>query len=403
MRFMDLPEVNKYLDGFLNHRSPRENKLAKMRELCARFNHPERACPAVHLAGSKGKGSTATMIASVLAEQGLKVGVYRSPHVFHFSERISLLDEPFPAEVYDAAFRELKEGMKGADLEGVTWFQMVTLYGFLVFRQAGCDYLICETGIGGRLDATNVLNPALTVITPIELEHTEILGSSLSEIATEKAGILKPSVPLVLAPQEGEAEEVILRRAKELKVPIFQVGEVERDLSLQLPGEAQLENAAVAARAVRVLRPEISETVMRRGLEKAFLPARFQVLRKAGGPVILDGAHTVRSVENSLKTLKKFLAEENIAQINLVFGCAQDKNITEIVQKIYQNRELFSRITLTRPGDFKTADLEVLKTVFETAGFKNLRVTEDFQKAVNADMPLFVLGSFYLCGAVDVQ
>ncbi len=447
-----LDDLQVWLDDYLNfERNPKKNIfwLDTMQYLCSLFDEPQKSAPAFHIAGSKGKGSVSAMIASILDAAGYKSGLYTSPHILDFVERIGSAHGPFAEDVYKKAADELRKKISGLSADSlpggraITWFELVTLYAFLCFREAKSDYMVLETGLGGRLDATNVVLPKVTCITPIELEHREFLGNTIEEIAGEKAGIIKEGVPLVVSRQKAEARSVFETVAKKKNAEICFIDEVTQIQScfsfendskksaimktvisstlfrrpihadLRLLGAFQAENAALAAVAVKTAIPDLDETFIEKGLEKALLPGRFEVIslkktqkceknESQKRPfVILDGAHTVNSVTFTLETFRSLFGESDA---HLLFACAADKDMKDIAPLFSKG---FSRITLTKPGAVKESNLTALTEAFDEAGLKYI-CREDFVAAIHealdnaekAGIPLLVTGSFYLLAEV---
>ena len=426
---MDLEFATSYFDQFINfeRKEPlkREKKLEHMKVLCEYFNHPELETPCIHIAGSKGKGSITTMAGFILKSAGFKkVGLYCSPALTHFTDRISEVDGPFSEEIYREAFKKLKSGIDKILAEDKivppTYYELVTLFAFLVFKEAGCDFAVYEVGMGGRLDATNVISPKVAVINTVELEHTKALGDTLEKIATEKAGIIKTGVPVVIGPQvNSDVENVFAKKAKETSsgeivfVPKnlhtkyvldssshLKMHVEELDADLKLPGDFQAENALVAATATRLAVPGILDGQIKMGLERAFLPGRFEILTNQNLPyLIMDGAHTKNSVLGAVKTLNIYLEKLNKTEKPvLLFACAKDKNVEEMAKILKPH---FSEIILTKPGSFKTPDLPRAKKAFPDA-----ELIEDYNKAIKIAIEkakskgLVVLGSFYLVASV---
>ncbi len=462
MRFSDSDELYSFLLGFVNVEKGQRTvfKLDRMRALCERLGDPQGAYRSIHVAGSKGKGSVSMMMARILQASGRRVGLYTSPHLLRWKERMSLAGDEMPEEpVLEAASEVLNlvEGKEASDFPGdelPTYFELTTLIAFCAFRRVGCDYAVIETGLGGRLDSTNVIEPAACAITPIELEHTEWLGDTIELIAAEKAGIIKPGRPCYVSRQRPEARHVFvetcrersspLREAPELAVPldvaidgegtkakiIFAAGSplalrfpVGLDARTPMIGAIQAENMALAILAAGESLVSLGQEEVLRGLEKSFLPARFQVL-SGDPPVILDGAHTPASVGLALDSLEALFPGPKA----LLFACAEDKRHEEMAAILAPK---FDRITLTRPGSFKRGDLSAL-TAFVAAGASfvaagasfvaagasfvaaganfdaegaRLRATPDYVEAIGlakreaaeARLPLLVTGSFYLC------
>lgn len=434
-RFADTDELYSFLLGFVNVEKGQKTvfKLDRMRALCERLGDPQGAYRSIHVAGSKGKGSVSIMMARILQASGHVVGLYTSPHLLRWKERMSLAGDEMPDEsILEAASEVLSlvEGKEASDFPGdelPTYFELTTLIAFCAFRRAGCDYAVIETGLGGRLDSTNVVDPAACAITPIELEHTEWLGDTIELIAAEKAGIIKPGRPCYLSRQRPEARRVFVETCSMRGSPLREAPELAaaRDVSIggegtraritfaassplarrfpagfdartPMIGAIQAENMALAVLAAGETLVSLGEKEAQRGLEKSFLPARFQVL---GGdpPIILDGAHTPASVGIALDSLEALFPGPKA----LLFACAEDKRHGEMAAILAPK---FERITLTLPGSFKRGDLSAVTASFVTAGAR-VRATPDYveaigiaaQEAAASSLPLLVTGSFYLC------
>lgn len=392
----------------------------QMKELCAHFDHPEKCCPVFHVAGSKGKGSTAAYIASILDQAGYKVGRLASPYVAHFTERFECGNEDFSDEEYLSALEELEKGLAKLQISSLPHSILMTLYGFLLFRKAGCDFSVVEVGLGGRFDPTNVVTPEVSVITSIELEHTKMLGGTLREIAAHKAGIIKPNVPVVVAEQEPKVTEVIFEEAKKCKAEIVVVGYEKRNfgyffsdsfdeftgkpvlraevkdsdegdltLDLKMLGEFQIENALLAITAIRTFSKnekhfEISRETIERGISAVQLPARFDVRRNVLGYdgipyLIIDGAHTAKSVAGAVEVfleLRKLESVKNAqdscltdfvpgAEPLLLFSTGEDKQAGKMAKELKKAFDVVIFTTLKQ----KKVDPEKLKGAFREAGF----------------------------------
>jgi dihydrofolate synthase/folylpolyglutamate synthase len=419
-----------------------------MEMLVEAAGHPEKCAPVIHTAGSKGKGSVTGMIAAILERAGYKTACYASPHVSDFRERIREGNKFFDEAMYLRAGEELRSITE--DLihsskpryrifnpslengEEPTFFELMTLWFFLCARHSGCRFMAVETGLGGRLDATNIVDPLVSVITPIELEHTNYLGNSLAAIAGEKAGIVKPGRPLVLSEQEDEALEVFKAKTLETGSPLLYFPEragltnilvtEERtaftlnlnhpakarvlELSVSIPGEIQAKNAGLAVLALKTALGEtIDDGVIGEGLKGFSLPARFERLRT--DPVfIIDGAHTVRSADLCAQTFTRLYGEGGI----LLFGCASGKNALSMAELLIPH---FSRIIVTTPGSFKKSlPFETFGAFKQKAGSgKNLpeilyipRTEEAIEKALElgerTGLPVLGTGSFYLAAEI---
>jgi dihydrofolate synthase/folylpolyglutamate synthase len=424
-------DVFSWIARFINFEKTggRDFKLDRMRALAELAGHPERAAPVIHVAGSKGKGSVTGMIAAILEEEGFNVARYTSPDVNDKRERITRGNCFFDEDVYVAAGKELVRLEAGLpDAAGApTFFELITLYFFLCARQGACDFLAVETGMGGRLDATNIVDPLVSVITLIEKEHTEYLGDTIAAIAGEKAGIIKPGRPLVLAEQSPEALEVFRDRARLSGAPLLYlpeeaaVGNIRvtktgtfftldgrggflsspRELFVPVPGEVQAYNAGLAALAAKTALPSLKETSIQRGLARFTLPARFEKICE-DPEFIIDGAHTARSVELCVKTFVRLYGEGGI----LLFGCAAGKDARAMAEITGPH---FSRIIITTPGAFKASyPREVFDIFQQTGNGETALLVEDTAAAIaealdlgrERGLPVLGTGSFYLAGEI---
>jgi len=435
--------VYEWISTFINFekvKNRREFKLDRVRQLAEAAGHPERCAPSFHVAGSKGKGSVTGMIAAILQASGTKTARYASPHVSDFRERISTGGGFFEEEIYIQAGNELKElieGFPSSFREDTSFFELFTLWFFLCARRSRCSAMAVETGMGGRLDATNILDPLVSVITLIELEHTEYLGNTIAAIAGEKAGIIKSGKPLVLAEQSGEALQVFRERAVSRNSPLFYFPEnaevqnivmdregtcftlvlkknhVREDaktetltgLFVPIPGEVQAKNAGLAILAIKTAFPGIRNEHIYSGLAGFTLPGRFERI-SCTPPVIIDGAHTGRSVDMAVKTFVSLYGGGGV----LIFGCVAGKDVLSMAELCCP---FFSEIIITTPGTFKKS---VPKEVYDTFTGQKLKLEKkpeilfipDTAEAIKAsrdlalkrDLPILGTGSFYLAAEI---
>lgn len=415
-------------------------RLDRMKMLCRAFDDPQDAVPTVHIAGSKGKGSTAAFIAALIAHRDSegkagvrnKVGVYSSPHLIDYRERFRVVGAPFPereavqtAAVIMERIPEIEKSLPG---EGeATTFELLTLFAFILFRDIGCDWIILETGLGGRLDATNMVKkPLLTVITPIEMEHADILGPRLTDIAEEKAGIMKPGVPVWSARQRPVVHRLLRCRAGELGCPFFHLGSylrsIESDddpfrwtlrwreapperLKLKMGGRFQAENAALALASVRSMGSEFARIDASVTSETA-LPGRFQVLKEAP-PIVIDGAHTVRSVGGLARAFRRLAASEYSENPLLVFGCADGKDYRGMARVLCGGRSpVFGEVIVTTPGTFKPSSPPEAAESFRRRGadvslIPNTRRAWDCAlERSGGTRAVLVTGSFFMAGEI---
>jgi len=313
--------------------------------LLERLGNPQDQLRIVHIAGTNGKGSTASALASILRQGGLRVGLYTSPHLHSFTERIQVdglpVDEATVAELI-AEIRPVAEQL------GTTFFEFATALALLCFQRSGAEWVVLEVGMGGRLDATNVVTPELVLITPISLDHALHLGTSLAAVAAEKAGILKPRVPVVSARQPAAAQAVLGERALALQAPLVRGGEEFRwqatadgfryrglDLVLEglrpgLAGTHQMENLSLALAAAELLKRQgvpLSAAAMRRGIAAVRWPGRLEWL---GDRVLLDGAHNPAGAT----VLADYLTENRLQGIHWIAGLKADKDWRRILDPL---------------------------------------------------------------------
>ncbi len=299
-----------------------ENIQKLLRELDLPRGNPR----IIHVAGTNGKGSVCAMVDSICRAQGYRTGLFTSPHLVTFRERIRVNGEMISEEWVAGGLTEIRDRIANWD-PYPTFFEIATALGLLHFTEKSCEIIVLETGMGGRLDATNALQPIVSVITPIDLDHQAWLGDTLEEIAREKAGIIKQQVPVVSSRQKLEAEKVLLLRATECDAPIQFVTATHKD-RIALIGAYQQENAAVAVAALRAARIEISEDTIMRGLAAVEWPARFQIF---DDQIVIDGAHNVAGAGTLVQTWREVFHDE---KATLVFGVLKDKNAAEIYRTL---------------------------------------------------------------------
>jgi dihydrofolate synthase/folylpolyglutamate synthase len=354
-----------YLYSFVDYSLKKSSELAKadfnldrMRALMAALGNPEQKYSILHVAGTKGKGSTSALMASALTAAGYKTGLYTSPHLQDYVERIQIDGQP----ISHIQLIELVEQVKPhvAAVPKLTTFEITTAIGFLYFAQQKADAAVIEVGLGGRLDATNVVTPRVSVITSLSYDHMAVLGNTLTLIAGEKAGIIKPGIPVVSSPQKDEARVVLERVAKERHSPLTLVGrevlfvagehsldgqtltisseqEAEKNqesviLRVPLLGQHQVANAATAYAALKASGLDIPDEAIAKGFAGVTWPCRFEIVRRPvlepGLPrepvVILDSAHNQDSFEKLAQTLEDYFPGRPVL---LIFGSSEDKDI----------------------------------------------------------------------------
>jgi dihydrofolate synthase/folylpolyglutamate synthase len=413
---LNYTQAEEYLNSFTNYEQipgisyvQPGYSLKHVEELLNRMGNPQLAARTIHIAGTKGKGSVSAMIAQVLSSSGYKTGLYTSPHFHTLRERISIDGSLISEAEFAAAMAEIKpfiESMrKDTAFRQLTYFETLTALAFAYFKKKQVDFQVLEVGLGGRLDATNVARPIICIITPISLDHTQILGNSLEEIAREKAGIIKPGCWVVLSPQPEEAASVISDICREKRAKVVQVGEditwhkIGGDLysqslviegrrnsyqvSIPLSGDFQLENAASAVAALEVLGSAgfaISTADIARGLARVKWPGRFHILREYP-TVLVDGAHNVASIKRLVDNIKGYFAHKRIF---LVFGISCDKDIPGIINELVP---LSPQVIVTRAAHSRAAPLSTLVAECSKQGIE-LEIRETVTEAISRALSL---------------
>lgn len=375
--------------------------LDRIRVVLGSLGNPERAYRVVHVAGTNGKGSTCAMIEAGLRAAGVRTGLFTSPHLVEPTERIQIDGRPVTREQFCRAFDTVQRVAESLNLDGpLTYFETVTAMGFWLFREGGVETAVVEVGLGGRLDATNVVAPALTVITPIDFDHEVFLGNTIEAIASEKAGILKPGVPAVFARQRPEAEAVIEGRAAELGIPVrragdFEIGELAidargsmfRGVVCPLPGEHQVDNAITAMLALEELGapPE--------GISETRWPGRLEYV--APNPdILLDGAHNPAGARALARYLERFAPHRKRW---MIYGAMRDKSVEEITGILFP---LADELILTAPVSTRALRPEALA---EIAGRGQIAPTikgalEVVRGQADAEDLVVITGSLFLVG-----
>jgi dihydrofolate synthase/folylpolyglutamate synthase len=404
--------------------------LDNIRTIVDALGHPERSFPSVHVAGTNGKGSVAAMVESVLREAGLHTGRYTSPHLVSLTERMAIDGAPIPLDtlrdVVDAVRQQVRSLLAGNRLEThPTFFEVTTAAAFLAFERARVDMAVCEVGLGGRLDATNVLQPQVCAITSIARDHERYLGSSLQEIAAEKAGIIKPDTPVVTGDLPDVALEVITRTARNAGAPLIRAREGSdasivgspaasplvmtletpaRDygeIALGLAGSHQAANALVAVRILEALEAEgtlVGREAIVRGLRNVRWPGRLEHIElDAGRDALLDAAHNPAGAA----ALAAYLESEQRGR-TLVFAAMQDKDIEGILRALMPS---VAHVVVTRASHPRSAPPDAIaELVRRLAPALTVSTAENAADALAAawstNSSIVVAGSIFLLGDV---
>lgn len=389
-----LAQVEAALDRLANYEKtappPGGFRLQRMERLVAALDHPEQAYRVVHVAGTKGKGTTSAAIASALDAAGLKVGLYTSPHLIHLRERIRIGALPAAEEAWvtaaGAVFAAVEQVLGG---DPPTWFELVTAIALVVFREAGVDVAVLEVGLGGRLDATNVVTPAVSVITRIARDHTALLGDDERAIAGEKAGIIKPGVPVVAGPVQPDAARMIAERAEAVGAPWT---------SPPLPAAAHDQNLALARAAIEVLGKALGRELSA-GVEPGFarlrLRGRFDVVEHRGQTFSIDGAHDPVSARALLEAYRARFDAPPL----LVVGMARDKDLRGFLEVLAPHAVDVICCAANTPRAAEPGRLALLAEEIRGRSARAVETSLDAHLLAEAErVPVLVTGSLYLAG-----
>ena len=416
---MTFPDSVEYLYALGNEVKTIKMGLERIGVLLTALDHPQRACRFVHVAGTNGKGSTCAMIESGLRAAARRTGLYTSPHLVTPTERIQVDGRQVTPEEFAGAFHRIHQ-VAGTLLDAgsidahPTYFETVTAMAFLLFRDFAVDTVVLEVGLGGRLDATNVVIPELSVITPIDFDHESWLGSSLRAIAGEKAGIIKPGVPVLLARQRGEALERLLEAAAEAHSPVHQTSSWrvenavlhprgcrftavhgDRAITVECPlaGEHQVENTLAAVAALVLL--GIDDASIQQGIRMARWPGRLEKIAEKP-EIILDGAHNPAGVRALAAYIQRFYQDRKVW---LVYATIRDKSVDEIGEVL---SPLASEVILTAADSPRSLRPEVLLPLFPHPKVRTTQRLADAMEIVRSEASpedaVFVTGSLFLVG-----
>ncbi|MBF0522152.1 MAG: bifunctional folylpolyglutamate synthase/dihydrofolate synthase [Candidatus Omnitrophica bacterium] len=406
---MTFEESKTYLETFLNHELSLDSSfsssyhLNRIKYLLLLLNNPEKSLKVIHVAGTKGKGSTCAMVASILQESGYTVGLYTSPHLNDFRERIRILtknsgkDKPHTTDIFGdiiskkdfcKILKDIKPQIERArqpqELGVLSYFEVMTALALYYFHKAKVDFVVLETGLGGRLDATNVVSSLVAAITPISLEHTQLLGNTVEQIAAEKSAIIKDSKQnVVIASQDKKALAVVERRCRLFQIKPVIVGqditykEVRKDsarqtfhvktqtkhyknLTLRLLGEHQLGNASVAIGIVEALENlgvVVSKEAVYEGLKNIFWPGRFEIFKIGKATIVLDCAHNPASMEVAVKTIQDAFPRR---KVTVILGLSKDKDKASICRVLHKiaDRVIVTKAKHPRAYDFSDSELK---------------------------------------------
>ncbi len=368
------------------------------------------------VAGTNGKGSTTTTLAAFLNAQGFKVGLYQSPHVYRFNERVKLRGVEVEDQLLIDAFVEVDRARRECDLS-LSFFEATTLAAFVIFKNELCDVWVLEVGLGGRLDVVNVVNPDVAVITNIGLDHTDWLGDTIEKIAFEKAGIIRPNIPVIFGGQQ-DIPQAILDKAAECNAPLYAINRdyfyeafedgkiwafASSGTTLKLPtGSLALDNISTAVAAILLSGLEVNQTAIAEGVQEAKLPGRFEVREIQNKTVIFDAGHNPHGVEFLLKQLRNYLNyNKKYKEVICVFSMLADKDINSVVKLLKDTVHLWKIAPLSVP---RAAEVTLLTDALQgelIEQFDNVKLA--FKSALDEtenNQLILVCGSFHTLEAV---
>lgn len=384
--------------------------LEAMRELARRLGDPQDQLRFIHIAGSNGKGSTAAFCEMGLRWAGHRTGLFTSPHLISIRERIQVNREPISERDFAAGMTAVREVVE----EEPTFFELMTALALWHFLRAGVDWVIWETGLGGRLDSTNIVTPEVSILTTVSLEHTQYLGGTIEEIAREKAGIIKPGVPVVSS-VTGPAAEVIAAECRRLGAPLHDVdaemapestarhesGQAIRlkgkQVRVRMLGRHQARNAACACTALPLLKDGASLDAVMRSLSFATWPGRFEIVSES--PLsVLDGAHNVEAADSLVENWRDLMVDrfsKRETRAHLLFGAVGDKDLSGMTRLLLP---IAGRVSLVRLASERSADPASLARYFPGVPREILGSVADFRP--DGNMPVLMTGSLFLVGEI---
>lgn len=376
-----------YLYSFVDYSLKHSSELAKadfnldrMFALMELLGNPQKKYPVIHVAGTKGKGSTSALCASALQAAGYKVGLYTSPHLEDYVERIQVNGQPISHEQMIELVEEIKPHV--AQIPMLTTFEITTALGLMAFAKQNVAAAVLEVGLGGRLDATNIVTPQVSVITSLSYDHVAVLGNTLALIAGEKAGIIKTGVPVVSSPQKDEALEVLERVAREKQAPLTLVGRDVKyqfvdsslngqrfkiqDVELNIPllGNYQLDNAATAYAALKASGIPITAAQIQTGFAQVKWRARFEIARRENPTIIFDSAHNQDSFAKLRETLNEYFPDK---KVYLILGASEDKNLAGMFAEM---KPKIQKLIVTRANHPRALEAEKISALAEQLGIE---------------------------------
>lgn len=424
---MTYEEAVRYIDDI--PKFTKKNTLENTKILMERLGNPQSSMKILHVAGTNGKGSVCAYLSSILTYAGKRTGLFTSPHLVKINERFQINQEEISDDTFMEAFDKVMSVVEQAEKDGVlhpTYFEMLFLIGMVIFEKEQVEYLVLETGLGGRKDATNAVDhPMVSVITSIGLDHVEYLGHTHAAIAGEKAGIIKPGVPVVFDAERADVTEVVTKRAESLKSKAYPVNsgmykinqathknidfstatEYYDTINLKISSiaEYQVKNAMLAVTALKVIdgQGQFSDAVIQEGIRRMKWQGRMETVLDG---VILDGAHNEAGVAEFVKTVRTFQDDKRIVY---VFAAVNDKNYEEMIETICRETK-FAEVIVTEVDSYRKTPAEELADIFKRYTSAPVKVCKKAKEAFEMgcrekeDGLLFCVGSLYLVGELKI-
>ena len=405
-----------------------KNKLEHTKECLRRLGNPQKQFKVIHVAGTNGKGSTCAFLTSIFREAGYSCGLFTSPHLVVINERFQINEKNIDNQAFMSAFEKVKALADELVAEGSyhpTYFEMLFLMGMVIFAEAGVDYVMLETGLGGRLDATTAVeDPVACVVTSISFDHMQYLGNTIAEIAGEKAGIIVPGVPVIYDGNNPEAAQVIRKQAEALGSPYYEVKKENTEIlrntsagidfcmeneyygntafSIPFIAGYQVMNAALALKTAEVIKDVVNlpKDAVLRGLRETRWQGRMETVLPG---VIVDGAHNEDGVEKFVETAEHFQKDY---PLTLLFSAVDDKDYTDMIRTV-AGRIRFQHVIVTQVGGYRKVPAEQLADIFRKEGCLCAESCEDVESSFRRALEyrgkegmLFCVGSLYLVGEI---
>jgi len=407
------------------HRFGIKPGLERIANLCNKLGNPQNDFPTIHVAGTNGKGTVCSTISSIYSENGYKVGLYTSPHLVKFNERIRINGKEIPDEEMLDILTKLFAISENTE---ITFFELTTALAFEYFKREKVDIAIIETGMGGRFDATNILLSELSIITSISLEHQEYLGNTIDEIAYEKAGIIKANKPILSSVEDNTANDIIINRAIELNSQFYQANEIVKsedirfsidkelkysaklnndkiiDISSFTPCQHQIKNINTAISAVNLLNEKfpVNTINIQQGIKNVIsntgFRGRFEIFRKEP-PLIFDTAHNPSAIQTTVESLDSVFPE--IPRFSVLFAAMSDKSISEMLEIL---KPKIGKLIITQAQIERAAEIQMLIEISNQLGIDNIvsfkQSNEAIRYVLKDNLPSIVIGSFFHIGEI---